>query len=173
MKRRVLFLSHSRCALLEVSQRERRVEALPMSWRICDLWKTGFALIGTLLLMGFMALVPVETSAAPQRTSGRATLRIEAQQATPTEDATVTALTKEQLAQEVAGQKHTWENWLWSNAATILSSFLATLVIVIGALFGLWRWRRDRQDAQDKELKDRQSEREKRAEERFQRAVTG
>jgi uncharacterized protein YjbI with pentapeptide repeats len=94
-------------------------------------------------------------------------------QETPTEDATVTALNKEQLAQQIAGQQHTLGNWLWSNAATILSSLLSTLVIVIGALFGLWRWHSDRRDAQDKELKERQNELEKRAEERFQAAVIG
>src|SRR5204862_6473144 len=44
------------------------------------------------------------------------------------------------------------------NAAILLS----TLVFVIGGLIGLWRW-----------FGDRRSEREKRAEERFQSAVTG
>jgi uncharacterized protein YjbI with pentapeptide repeats len=97
-----------------------------------------------------------------EATSGLATPATVTSQATATEDATVTALNKEQLAQTVAQQQHTWDNWLWSNAATILSSFLSTLVIVIGALFGLWRWRRDQH-----------TEREKRAEERFQAAVTG
>jgi uncharacterized protein YjbI with pentapeptide repeats len=94
--------------------------------------------------------------------SGLATPATVTVQVTATEDATVTALNKEQLAQTVAQQQHTWDNWLWSNAATILSSFLSTLVIVIGALFGLWRWRRDQH-----------TEREKRAEERFQAVVTG
>jgi hypothetical protein len=46
-------------------------------------------------------------------------------------------------------------------------------VVVIGGLVGLWRWRGDRRDAQVKVLKDQQSEREKRAEERFQAVVAG
>src|SRR5438045_97831 len=94
-------------------------------------------------------------------------------QTTPTEDATVTTLSKEQLTQQVTGQQHTWGNWLWSNAATILSSFLSTLVIVVGALLGFWQWRVGRNDiqkkesddqkaAQDKELEDRKAERERR-----------
>src|SRR5205085_2344056 len=60
-----------------------------------------------------------------------------------------------------------------SSAATILSSFLSMLVVVIGVLFGFWQWRMGRRDAQDKELEDRQAEREKRAEERFQSVVEG
>ncbi|HZR42284.1 MAG TPA: hypothetical protein VFB12_19345 [Ktedonobacteraceae bacterium] len=40
-------------------------------------------------------------------------------------------------------QKRTLDNWLWSNAAAILSNFLSTLVIVIGVLIGLWRWGRN------------------------------
>jgi len=144
-----------------------------MCWLKRERRKIGIALAGMLLLLPLMAWLPVSTADAHEGASGFVRPGAVTVQATPTEDATVTALTKEQLTQEVAQQQHTWENWLWSNAATILSSFLSTLVIVIGALFGVWRWRRDRQDAQDKELKDRQSEREKLTEERFQSAVTG
>ena len=93
--------------------------------------------------------------------------------ATPTEDATVTALSKEKLVQEVQQLKDQNEpdffGWLRANASLLLS----TLVVVIGGLIGLWRWLGDRRDAQEKVLKDQQSEREKRAEERFQAAVTG
>jgi hypothetical protein len=51
-------------------------------------------------------------------------LLISLSRARRTEDATVIALNKEMLTQEVAQQQHTWENWLWSNTATIVSSFL-------------------------------------------------
>jgi predicted negative regulator of RcsB-dependent stress response len=83
-------------------------------------------------------------------------------QTTPTEDATVTALNKEKLEQEVQQLKEQNEpdlfEWLRTNGAILLS----TLVVVIGGLIGFFRW-----------LGDRRSEREKRAEERFQSAVTG
>ena len=142
-----------------------------MCWLKRNLWKTGIPIAGMLLLLVLMAWIPVSAADAHEMTSGLTAP--ETAQATPTEDATVTALNKEKLAQDISQQQHTWENWVWSNAATILSSFLSTLVIVLGALFGFWRWRSDRRDAQDKELKDRHNEREKRAEERFQSAVTG
>ncbi len=135
--------------------------------------KAGIAIVGMLLFLVLMVWIPVSAAGARGRVSGLATPVTVTVRTTPTEDATVTALNKEKLKEDVAQQQHTWDNWLWSNAAAILSSFLSTLVIVIGALFGLWRWRWDRRDAQDKELKDRQNEREKRAEERFQSAVTG
>jgi hypothetical protein len=144
-----------------------------MRWLKRYLWKAGIAIAGILFLLVLMTWLPASVAGAYERApgfSGPGTVTV---QTTPTVDATVTALTKEQLTQEVAQQQHTWENWLWSNAATILSSFLSTLVIVLGALFGLWRWRSDRRDAQDKELKDRQNEREKRDEDRLQKAVEG
>lgn len=138
-----------------------------------DLWKYGIFIIWAMLLLVLTIWISVSAVHAQQAPSGLITLGAVTVQATPTADATVTALQKEHLTQQVSGQQHTWGNWLWSNAAIILSSVLSTLVIVVGALFGWWRWRRDRQDAQNKELQDRQSEREKRAEERFQAAVAG
>jgi uncharacterized protein YjbI with pentapeptide repeats len=132
-----------------------------------DLLKVGITIAGMLFLLALVAWVPVVD--AHVVSSGLAAPATATVQATPTVDATVTALNKEQLTQQVAQQQHTWNNWLWSNAAVILS----TLVIVVGALIGLGRWRWDRRDAQDRELKDRQNEREKRAEERFQAAGEG
>ncbi len=175
-------------------------EALPMLGLKRDLWKASIAIAGVSLLLVLMAWVPVSAAGAEMRASGLAAMVTV--QATPTEDATVTALNKAQLTQQVEQQQHTVGNWLWSNAATILSSFLSTLVVVIGVLFGFWQWRVGREDAQskesearraaqDKELEDRKAERErrdeeqqrwlknqeaerdKRAEERFQSAVTG
>jgi uncharacterized protein YjbI with pentapeptide repeats len=151
-----------------------------MRWFKKHLWNVGIASVGVLFLLTCLALIPLSAASAHEGTSRVATPSAVAVQATPTVDATVTALSKEQLTQEVAQQQHTWSNWLWGNAATLSS----TLVIVIGALFGLWRWRRERQDAQDKELKERrdaqnkelkerQNELKKRAEERFQAAVSG
>jgi Pentapeptide repeats (8 copies) len=144
-----------------------------MRWFKRDWWKACITVAGMLLLLVLMVWVPVSAAGAYEGTPRLATLVTGTLQVTPTEDATVTALNKEKLTGEVDQQQHTWGNWLWSNAATILSTFLSTLVLVIGALFGFWRWRKDRRDAQEKELKDRQNEREKRAEERFQSVVAG
>jgi uncharacterized protein YjbI with pentapeptide repeats len=149
------------------------MEVLAMRWFKKRPWNVGLVRISMLFLLSCLTLIPLSTASAYQGTLRVATPTTIKVQTTPTVDATVTALSKEQLAQQVAMQQHTWGNWLWSNAATIFSSFLSTLVVVIGTLFGLWQWHRNRQDTADKELKDRQSERDKRAEERFQSAVVG
>jgi uncharacterized protein YjbI with pentapeptide repeats len=132
-----------------------------------DLWKAGIAIVGMLLLLVLMAWIPVAAASAEVRASGVAA--IVTVQATPTEDATVTALNKEKLAQEVQQLKNqnepTFFDWLRGNVSILL--------LGIGALAGFLRWLADRRDAQVKELEDRKAERVKRAEERFQAAVTG
>ena len=166
------------------------VEVLLMRWLKRKMWKAGIAITGMLLLLVLMISVPVSTVEADEGTSGLVTPGTVTVQATPTEDATVTTLNKEKLAQEVQQLKSQNEpdpfGWLRTNA----SIFLSTLVVVIGALFGLWQWSVGRRDAQNKELddrkaererrdeeqqrwlEDREAEREKRVEERFQSAVT-
>lgn len=153
-----------------------------MRWLKRDMWKAGITTTGMLLLLVLMVWVPVSAAGVYEGASGSATLGMVTVQVTPTEDATMTTLNKEKLTQEVQQLKNQNKpdplGWLLTNA----SIFLSTLVVVIGGLFGLWRWRvdrqdeqarelKDRQDAQDKELKDRKAEREKRAEERFQSVV--
>jgi uncharacterized protein YjbI with pentapeptide repeats len=105
--------------------------------------------------------------------SGLATPGTITAQATPTVDATVTALDKEKLVQEVQQLKNQNEpdllGWLRTNASILLS----TLVVVVGALVGLFRWLGDRRDEQEEHREDHRSEQEKRAEERFQKAVEG
>ena len=167
------------------------VEAMSMGWLKRDLWKAGIALASMLLLLVFMVWVPVSVAAAHKLTPRLAGQGIGTVQATSTEDATVTALNKEKLVQEVQQLKNQNEpdplGWLRTNA----SIFLSTFVVVVGGLFGLWRWRVDQRYAQNKELEDRKAERErrdeeqkrwledrkaereKRVEERFQSAVTG
>jgi len=144
-----------------------------MHWQKRGLLQIGIILIGMALFLVLAIWVPVSLAHAQEATSATAILSTVTVQTTPAEDATVTALNKEQLTQQVAIQQHTWDNWFWDNAATVLSSALSTFVIVIGALFGLWRWRRDRRDAQGKELTEREREREQRAEERFHAAISG
>jgi uncharacterized protein YjbI with pentapeptide repeats len=148
------------------------MEALPMRGRTRALWKAGITIAGVLLLLLLMAWIPVAAAGAEARASGLVTPVTVA--TSPTANSTITAETaNEQLRMLQRDNDRSWQAWFWNNGATILSAVLSTLVIVIGALFGLWRWRSDRRTAQDKELKDRQNEREKRAEERFQSVVTG
>jgi hypothetical protein len=138
------------------------LEALLMYWLKRDMRKAGIAIASMLLLLVLMTWVPVSAVGAYEGTSGLAMSGMGTAQTTPTEDATVSALNKEKLEQEVQQLKNQNEpdflGWLRTNASILLS----TLVIVIGGLIGLFRW-----------LGDRRDEREKRAEERFQSAVTG
>ena len=133
-----------------------------MRWLKREIGKAGIALAGMLLLLVLRVWVPVSVAGAYERASGLATPVTGTVQATPTQDATVTALNKEKLEQEIQQLKN--QNapdlfgWLRTNAAVLLS----TLVVVIGGLIGLFRW-----------LGDRRDEREKRAEERFQAVVEG
>ena len=161
-----------------------------MCWLKRNLWKPGIAIAGMLLLLVLMAWIPVSAADAPEVASGLAGPGTVTVQATPTVDATVTELNKEKLAQDISQQQHTWENWLWNNAAS--------LALAIAGIFGIVRYFNDRLDAREKQeeeakrlvadhqaererrdeeqqrwLKDQEAEREKRAEERFQAAVTG
>ncbi len=133
-----------------------------MHWLKRDMRKVGIVLAGLLLLLVLMVWVPVSVSAY-EGTSGFATPTIGTVQAAPTVDLTVTALAKEQLAQEVNQLQHQNERSLsglfWNNAATVFS----TVAIILAALFGIFRWW----------FGDRRAEREKRAEERFQAIVVG
>src|SRR5204863_1316694 len=132
-----------------------------MHWFTKHLWNVGIASVSMLFLLMCLALIPLTAASAHEGTSGVATPTAVTVQATPTEDATVTALNKVQLTQQVAEQQHTWDNWVWSNAAAILSSFLSTLVIVVGALLGFWQWRVGRNDTQKKELDDQKAAQDK------------
>ena len=137
----------------------RNVEATSMIWRKCDLWKAGIVLAGMILLLVW---VPLSAASVYEGTSGLATKASVTMQATPTEDATVAALNKDKLAQEVQQLKVQNEpdffGWLRLNVSLLLS----TLIVVVGGLIGFFRW-----------LADRRSERDKQAEARFQSAVTG
>ena len=118
-----------------------------MRWRKRDRRKIGIALAGTLLLLALVAWLPASTVDAHEGASGFVGSVAVTVQATPTEDATVTALNKEKLTQDVSQQQHTWENWLWNNAAS--------LALAIAGIFGIVRYFNDRRDAQNKELEDR------------------
>jgi hypothetical protein len=133
-----------------------------MRWLKRNLLKTGIACTSILLFLILVVCIRVSAAQAYEGASGSAMPGTLTVQATPTEDATVTELNKEKLAQEVQQLKNQNEldplSWFRTNATILIS----TLVVVIGGLIGLFRW-----------FGDRRSEREKRAEERFQSVVTG
>ena len=150
-----------------------------MSWLKRDLTKAGIAIAGMLLLLVLMLGLPVSAAGAYEKASGLATPVTGTVQATPTEDATVTALNKEKLEQEVQQLKNQMQNqsnWFFSNSTALIAALSAIIV----ALFGISQWAVNRRDerrkeitVQNKELEDRKAEREKRAEERFQSVVEG
>src|SRR6266702_3946523 len=136
------------------------VETLLMRWIKRVRWKAGIVIAGLLLLLVLTFWVPVSVAVTYEGAS--ALSKPITVLTTPTEDATVTALNKEKLAQEVQQLKNQNAPDLFGWLRTNASIFLSTLVVVVGGLIGLWRW-----------FGDRRSEREKRAEERYQSAVEG
>lgn len=94
-----------------------------MRWLQRNLLKVATALVALSFLAVFVVLVPVAAAEAKPEVVTLGQSR--AVDATPTIDATVIALNKEKLQHE--------NDWWWSNGATILSSFLSTLVLVAGA----------------------------------------
>src|SRR5947209_14569195 len=146
-----------------------------MRWIKRDRWKAGITITGMLLLLVLVVWVPVSAAGAYEGMSGLATPVTGTEQATPTEDATVTALNKEKLVQEVEQLKEQ-NHWAWTTVGPILVGFAGLLA----ALYSFITWIRNRQDEQKKRdeeqkrwLKDQEAEREKRAEERFQAVVEG
>lgn len=148
-----------------------------MRWLKRNMWKMGIALAGLLILLVFTVWIPM-LAGAYEGVSGLAMPVTATVQATPTIDvtATMTALNEEKLQHE--------NDWWWNYGATIVSSFLSTLVIAISVLFGFWQWRVSRRDtqaneakarqvAQDKELDDRKAERERRDDDRLQNTIAG
>ena len=162
-----------------------------MRWLKRDRWKAGIALAGMLLLLVFMVWLPVSAADTYEGAPGLATPVTV--QTTPTEDATITALNKEKLEQEIDQLKNQ-NYWAWTTIGPILVGFAGLLA----ALYSFITWIRNRQDEQKKRgeeqkrwledrqaererrdeeqqrwLKDQEAEREKRAEERFQAVVEG
>src|ERR1700730_16406358 len=107
------------------------LEALLMRWLKRGLWKAGIALAGMQLLLALTLWLQISAADAHAGKSGLATTVTIAIQATATEDATVTALNKEKLLQDVNQQQHTLWNWFWNNGAAIVSS----LVLVLAGVF--------------------------------------
>ncbi len=139
------------------------VEALRMRWLKRDRWKAGIAFVGVLLLLVFIVCVPVSAAGAYEGASRLATSAMGTVQATPTVDATVTALSKEQLTLQVKQlqSQQNQNNWLVNNSTALIAAVAAVIV----ALFGILQWAITARQAKDKDLKAQ-------AEERFKTAVT-
>ena len=131
-----------------------------MHWFKRDMWKAGVAIAGMMLLSVFMMWLSVPAAGAQEGASGSATPGTVMVQATPTVDATVTALNKEKLLQEVDQLKNQ-NYWAWTTIGPILVGFAGLLA----ALYSFITWFRNRQDEQRKQREDRRLEREKRDEE--------
>lgn len=158
-----------------------------MLGRKCNLWKAGGVLASVLFLLMITVWVSVSTVHA-QQVALRPVMRgALTGQATPTVDATVTALQKEQLTQEVQQLREQNDRsiavWFW-NSGGLLGSIVAALLAVAGVLWTAKvaqnknladsqaeRTRRD--EEQKRWLENQKVERAKRAEERFQAAVAG
>ncbi|SRR5579883_1805383 len=132
-----------------------------MRWAKRHLWKTGIAVAAALLLLGlsvwllvFVMLAPASADAY-SGTVGHAIAGTA--QATPTPDATMAALQKEQLTQQVRQLDNWWLYWLYNGS----TAFIAAFASVIIALFGIYQWAGNRRN-------DLRAQ----AEERFKAAVT-
>src|SRR6266566_5594519 len=106
-------------------------------------------IVCTILPLLLTTALPVVSYNMPEAAPAHRATFVNVQE-TPTVDQTVTALQKEKLEHD--------NNWFWNNGSTLLS----VLAIILTALFGLWRWRREQH-----------TEREKRDEDRFQKAIEG
>jgi hypothetical protein len=130
------------------------VEVLRMRWLKRDIWKASITIAGMLLLLILVVWVPVSAVGAYEGTSE---LFIAGPvQTTPTEDATVTALNKEKLKQEVTQLTNQNDRsitaWLWNFIATV-GTVVVALVAIFGVLWTIWsnaqKDRKDRKDAQE------------------------
>jgi uncharacterized protein YjbI with pentapeptide repeats len=160
-----------------------------MHWLKRGLFQAAIIVTGTILFLILATWAPISLAHA-QKVTPTAASGTPMIQATPTIDATVTALNKELLEHE--------NDWWWNYGATILTSVISTLTLAAAGVFTVVRYFNDRRDAREAQeaeakrlaedrqaererrdeeqqrwLKDQESEREKRAEERFQAAVEG
>ena len=133
-------------------------EVMCMQWRKCDLWKTGIAITGILLLLLLMVWLPLSAANTHEGTSGVATPGTVTVQTTPTVDPAITAKTaQEQLTKLQRDNDRSLRAWFWNLSAT-LGSIVAALLAVAGVLWAT-------KVAQNKNLADSQAERTRRDEE--------
>ena len=132
--------------------------------------RIAILIASSILILLFFVCIPVVSAYVHNKTVLHAYRVINSnEQATQTVDATVTALNKEKLVQEIQQLKNQNDRsittWFWNSSAA-LGTIVAALLAVVGVLatvtFNFM-----------KELKDRQDARKKQAEERFKSVVEG
>ena len=147
-----------------------------------DLWKISLLTTSVVLLLMLVQWASASASAANahEETSVVAMLGTVTVQAIPTVDATGTALSREQQAQQIKQLQlqndRSITAWFWSASATlgaIVAALLAVVGVLVTAVVNFRQWTGSQKKAHDKDLEDREAEQERRAEERFQAAVTG
>jgi Pentapeptide repeats (8 copies) len=132
-------------------------------------WKMWILVIGILSFLFLVgAILPTKANAQIEALE-LATPSIPVIQPTPTVDATVTALNKQKLREDVEQEQHTSGNWWWNNAVALFSP----LALGLAGAFTLLRYLRDQRNELKKQREERQAALERRAEERFQSAVEG
>lgn len=102
------------------------------------MWKAGTALAGLLLYLLLMLWVPVSSVGASERTSEATTPTTGTVQATPTEDATLTALNKEKLQEDIEKDRSDLF-WAWTSSGVIV-------VGIAGIIFSLFQFYRTQLD---------------------------
>lgn len=122
-------------------------------------WKVGILIACSILPFLLFTGLPLITVTVQAKTSEQtpAIVPMKVEQTPTVTDPTVTALEKEKLIQEVDQLKNA-NFWSWTSAST----FFSTMALIIAGVVGGIRW-----------FSDRSTEREKRAEERFQTVVEG
>jgi uncharacterized protein YjbI with pentapeptide repeats len=132
-------------------------------------WKTWILVVGILPPLFLIGVILPTKANAQVGVLVVATPSVPVIQPTPTVDATVTALNKQKLVEDVEEKQQTLENWWWSNAA----AFFSSLALGIAGFFTLLRYLRDQRSEREKLREEHQAALERRAEERFQSVVGG
>ncbi len=128
--------------------------------RMGALGASGFLFLLIVMWLSLVSMVVPGKTSAPVHMMGTANIQETPTVIVPPVSLTATVLTNQKLNQEVnqlelQNDRSLFE-WLWNNASTLISA----LIIAGSAIFGLYRWTRDRK-----------TEREKASEERFRSVV--
>lgn len=114
-----------------------------MHWLKRGLFQAAIIVTGTILFLLLATSIPISLAHAQEVIWAAATPGAPTIQATPTIDATVTALNKELLEHE--------NDWWWNYGATILTSVISTLTLAAAGVFTVVRYFNDSRDAREKQ----------------------
>ncbi len=101
-----------------------------MHWLRRDVPKAGIAIVGILFPLLLILWGPMSAFSSYKTVQGLATPATVTVQTTPTEDATVTALNKEQLTLQVKQLQNQFQNqtnWLSTNSTALIAAFATSL----------------------------------------------